>query len=59
MNNTRKVREKEIGKMLSEKDLKEIEMIYKTQVDHGMRIIQLNKIDFGNLLETAKKAMRK
>jgi len=45
--------------MLSEKDLKEIEMIYKTQIEHGMRVIQLNRIDFEKLLEVAKKAINK
>lgn len=43
--------------MLSEKDLKEIEMIYKTQVEHGMRTIQLNRIDFEKLLKLAKETI--
>lgn len=39
---------------LPEKDLWDIKMIYQTQIDHGMRVINLNVSDFKRLLANAE-----
>lgn len=46
-------------KTLTSKDLKEIEMIYNTQIEHKMRTIQLNRSHFKLLLDFAKEKIDK
>lgn len=45
--------------LLTERDLREIEMIYQTQLEQRMPVITLNRIDFKNLLDAAKLGLEK